>query len=85
MKDDSAFSVVVLPEPVPPETITLSRVATAASRYIAISSEKAPKFTRSLMPSFSFLNLRIETSEPSTATGGTIALKREPSARRAST
>ena len=32
MKDDSALSVVVLPEPVPPETMTLSRVATAASR-----------------------------------------------------
>ena len=32
MKDDSAFSVVVLPEPVPPDTITLRRVATAAWR-----------------------------------------------------
>ena len=28
MKDDSALSVVVLPEPVPPETMMLSRVAT---------------------------------------------------------
>jgi hypothetical protein len=32
MKEDSALSVVVLPEPVPPETMTLSRVATAACR-----------------------------------------------------
>jgi hypothetical protein len=32
MKDDSALSVVVLPEPVPPETMTLSRVDTAACR-----------------------------------------------------
>ena len=32
IKDDSAFSVVVLPEPVPPETMMLSRVATAAWR-----------------------------------------------------
>ena len=85
MKDDSALSVVVLPEPVPPETMTLSRQATAACRYVAMSSVKAPKRTRSSIPSFSFLNLRIETSEPSTAIGGTMALKREPSLSRAST
>ena len=30
MKEDSALSVVVLPEPVPPDTMMLSRVATAA-------------------------------------------------------
>ena len=51
-----------------------------------MSSVKAPNRTRSSStPSFSFLNFRMETSEPSTAIGGTIALKREPSARRAST
>ena len=32
MKDDSALSVVVLPEPVPPETMMLRRVDTAACR-----------------------------------------------------
>ena len=30
MNDESALSVVVLPEPVPPDTMMFSRVATAA-------------------------------------------------------
>jgi hypothetical protein len=37
------------------------------------------------MPSLSFLNFRIETSAAIDAIGGTMALKRDPSARRAST
>jgi len=47
MNDDSAFKVVVLPEPAPPDTITLSLVATAVCKYAAISSVKAPNLTGS--------------------------------------
>ena len=85
MKLESVFSSVVLPEPVPPEMRMFSRALIAPSSSITISGVKALKFSRS--SSFSGLapNRRIETHAPSSASGGMIALKREPSNIRAST
>src|SRR6267378_2524039 len=45
MNPESTFSSVVLPDPVPPETIMLSRVFTAASRYSRIASVAPPFVT----------------------------------------
>src|SRR5712692_8851552 len=45
MKPDNTLSSVVLPEPVPPDTMTLSRVRTAASRYPMIAAVAPPELT----------------------------------------
>ncbi len=67
MNADSAFSIVVLPEPVPPEMIVVTRAFTAAASSSAICGLIAPIST-SLFRLNGFLeNLRIETSGPSTA------------------
>jgi hypothetical protein len=71
-------------EPVPPDTMShdIQTVDTAACKNPAISSVKAPNFTsKSSMPSLS-LNLRM-TPVIRLPYYGTIALKRDPSARRA--
>ena len=47
MNDESTLSIVVLPEPVPPETTMLSRASTQALRNVAISGVKVPKRIRS--------------------------------------
>ena len=84
MNADSALSIVVLPEPVPPEMIVVMRAFTAAASSSAIGGLSAPIST-SLFRLNGFLeNLRIETSGPSTAIGRTATLTREPSSRRAS-
>ena len=84
MKADSALSIVVLPEPVPPEMISVTRAFTAAASNSAICGRSAPTST-SLFRLNGFLeNLRIDISGPSTATGRTATLTREPSSRRAS-
>ena len=44
MKFDSALSIVVLPEPVPPEMIVETLPATAAARTSAIAGRKRPDF-----------------------------------------
>ncbi len=85
MNDDSTFSNVVLPEPVPPETITFSRVRMQARRKSIISGISVPNDTRSSTVKGSRANFRIVTVGPSTASGGMIAFTREPSGRRAST
>ena len=85
IKEESTFSVVVLPEPVPPDTIIFKRAFTQASRNSAISSLNVPKPTKLSMESGFFVNLRIVTQGPISDNGGTMALTREPSARRAST
>ena len=86
MKDDRALSVVVFART---RTARDDDVEAGGHGGLQICrhflGEGAEVLTRSSIASFSFLNFRIETSEPSTATGGTMALKREPSARRAST
>jgi hypothetical protein len=84
MNADSALSIVVLPEPVPPEMIVVIRALTAAARTSLIAGRSAPTST-SFFRLYGFLeNLRIDTSGPSTAIGRTAMLMREPSSRRAS-
>src|SRR5258708_35561197 len=76
------FSRVVLPEPVPPEINTLARQRPMICRISAPSGVMAPNLTSWSSVSLSFLNLRIVNAGPSSASGGTMALTREPSARR---
>ena len=85
MNDESTLSSVVLPVPVPPETMTLSRASTQAFSSSAISGERVPKLIRSSTVNGSLENLRMVSVDPLNASGGMIALTREPSARRAST
>ena len=47
MNEDSTFSVVVLPAPVPPDTRMLSRPLTQARRKSATGWVSVPKPTRS--------------------------------------
>src|SRR6266702_556311 len=83
--DDSTFSVVVLPDPVPPPIAMFSRPRTQASSRSATSGLIVPKAIRSLTVNGSAANLRIVSMEPSSATGGTTAFTRLPSGSRAST
>ena len=85
MNDDSTFSMVVLPVPVPPETRMFSLPSTQASRNAAAWWERVPKSTRSSIVSGSRENLRIVRDGPLSASGGMMALTREPSGSRAST
>src|SRR3546814_10541126 len=81
---DMALSIVVLPEPVPPEMTTLNRHAPAIFSTVAILSDMEPPFAiMSMVIGFSE-NLRIEIAVPLSDRGGTMTLTREPSARRAS-
>ena len=82
---ESAFSMVVLPVPVPPETIIEMRPFTAAPRTSAIGALRDPNSTSRSMEIGFLENLRIEISGPSTASGRITALTRLPSASRAST
>ena len=75
---------MVLPEPVPPEISTLQRQRPMICRISAPSGVIAPNLTSWSSVSLSFLNLRMVSAGPSIASGGTMALTREPSARRAS-
>ena len=85
MKLESTLSSVVLPAPVPPLIRQFSRARTQCDRKSSIGRVSARSVTRSSAFSRSAGNRRIESSGPSTASGGMIALTREPSARRAST
>ena len=84
MKEDSALSIVVLPEPVPPEMISVTRAFTAAASNSAICGRSAPTSTSLLRLNGFLENLRIDISGPSIATGRTATLTREPSSSRAS-
>ena len=79
------LSIVVLPEPVPPQTRRLSRARTTAWRNSAISVVSVPLRSRSSMVSGWRPKRRMDKTGPSTASGGMIALTREPSGSRAST
>ena len=79
MKLDKTFSVVVFPEPVPPDTTMLKRASTAACMNCAASRVSVPKLIRSVMVNGSRANLRIVIVGPVKDNGGMIALKREPS------
>ena len=85
MKEDNTLSRVVLPVPVPPEMMMLSRACTQACSSSAISGVRVPKPMRSWTLSGSLENLRMVSEEPLKANGGMTALTREPSSRRAST
>ena len=85
MKFDSALSIVVLPDPVPPEMSVETLPATAAARTSAIAGRKLPTSTSRSISKTRSANFRIETSGPSMAIGRTATLTREPSRNRAST
>ena len=85
MKLDRTFSIVVFPVPVPPTTIRLIFPRTNASRNTAASMESEPRPIRSCMTRALSGNFRIVSTGPCNASGGTMALIREPSASRAST
>ena len=79
------FSIVVLPLPVPPETSTLQRAMTAASRNFAAVGVSDFFATRSETCRRRKGNLRIVRQGPLMASGGITALTRLPSFKRAST
>ena len=79
------LSVVVLPEPVPPLMRMFSRPRTQASSTSAAGRVRVPMVTRSLTVNGSLENLRMVSEQPSRAIGGSTALTRLPSGRRAST
>ena len=77
--------MVVFPVPVPPTTTRLILPLTHASRNVAASAETEPFSIRSAIVSGFSGNFRMVRIGALTASGGTIALIRDPSARRAST
>src|ERR1035438_7759257 len=81
MNQESAFSSVVLPAPVPPDTIMFNLAFTAASSRRIMPGVSAPLATRSSGISLSVPKRRIDSNAPSTASGGMMALTREPSLR----
>ena len=85
IKEDSTFNVVVLPEPVPPLTMILSRALMQARRTMAISSDRVPKEMRFSTDSGVCENFRMVMHGPFSANGGIMMLTRDPSLRRAST
>ncbi len=80
-----AFSIVVLPDPVPPEISTLSRASTRPRISVAAAADSVPISTMRSSVRGLRENLRIETDGPSIAQGRMIALTRLPSSSRAST
>ena len=85
MKLDSTLRKVVLPVPVPPLTRMFRRPITQARRNIAPAWLIEPISIRSSMVNRWTGNLRTVRQGPLTASGGMMALTREPSGRRAST
>ena len=85
MADESAFSSVVFPEPVPPEMSTFSCAWMQRLRKSTDSSLIEPRLTMSWSPRRFRENFRIVRSGPESESGWMIALTREPSGRRAST
>ena len=85
MKALIAFSVVVLPVPVPPEIRTFSLPFTHAARNCADRALSVPNEIRSLTVYGSRENFRMVSVGPFSESGGMIALTRLPSGRRAST
>src|SRR3546814_16445567 len=81
---DKALSIVVLPEPVPPEMTMLNRHAPAILSAVAILSDIDPNLA--IMSSVIGLaeNLRIEIAVPRKLSGGTLPFTRETSLRPAS-
>src|SRR3989440_4270120 len=84
-KADIAFSVVVLPVPVPPLIRILSLPLTHAARNCAAFGDSVPNEIRSFIVYGSRENFRIVIVGPFSESGGMIAFTRDPSGRRAST
>ena len=85
MNDERTLSVVVLPEPVPPETKMFRRASTHARRKSNMSAVAVPNRMRSSTVNGEAENFRIVMTGPTRDSGGMMALTREPSVRRAST
>ena len=85
MNPDSTFSAVVLPEPVPPDTNTLSRARTQALRKSNISAVAVPNPIMSSTVIGRAGNFRTVITGPTSDSGSMTALTRDPSGRRAST
>src|SRR5437879_2797122 len=79
-----ALSSVVFPLLEPPEISRLARARTQAWRKAAASSERLPNPIRSSIAYGLAENFRIVIMGPSTATGGSTMVNREPSGNRAS-
>ena len=84
MNELSTFSTDVLPELVPPDTITFLCIATIVRSSSIPSSERLPYRSSFAASSVSRLNLRIDTTVPHRLSGGITACTREPSGSRAS-
>ncbi len=84
MKAVSVLSSVVLPEPVPPEMMTLQRQAPMTPSTRAPSGLIEAYSTRFFIVSLSFRNFRMVSVGPSSDSGGPMTLTRLPSGRRAS-
>ena len=84
MNEDMTLSSVVLPEPVPPLITMFSLDFTAPRSTSMIGRGTEPKATRSSGMMGTTPKRRMETTGPSRASGGMMALKRLPSVRRAS-
>ena len=82
MKAETAFSVVVLPVPVPPEMRTLSFPRTHAARNWADFAVSVSNAIRSSIVYGSRENFRIVSVGPLSESGGMIAFTRLPSGRR---
>ena len=67
MNDESTLSVVVLPEPVPPETKQLRRASTQAFRKSNMSGVAVPKRMRSSTVNGDAANLRMVMHRPDEA------------------
>ena len=79
MNDESTLRVVVLPEPVPPETKRLSRASMHACRNSNISGVAVPNRIRSSTVYGVCENLRTVMTGPTSDSGSMMALTREPS------
>ena len=79
------LSRVVLPEPVPPEIRMLTRACDRAPMNCAISLDSDLSAISFDTCNGTVAKRRIDRMGPSIASGGMMALTREPSGRRAST
>ena len=84
MNAESALSVVVLPDPVPPLTSTFNRAAMAARSRSCSGGDQVPEATSSSGENPRRRKRRIVSTGPSSASGGITTFTREPSGRRAS-
>ena len=83
MNEQSAFSVVVFPELVPPDIIAFADLTPSPSKHshrnAASSIEIVFEFIKSMIVNGSFLNFLMVSDGPSADTGGIVAFILEPS------